>query len=583
MGRSRRSKRTHQRHSPHEQHNQYHRQHNGDATPPNGHTERQGSAFAPLNIFFNRGRNYSSNGEDRGIIYSTSPEETDHLLQHDGLTIDMQHPAVSTNGGAYATSEDSADDSSRHDEEDATALEEDVCFPNDKKVNEEGIDYYELDNYVREQKSGHYLDLPLHTTVSTPSQSHPPITQQQGRQRRSTTIRRYSLYGDRDRYATSEKIGQKEGRVTFFSVKEPHSIHAKSLDDIPNHAIDNDRYLQLSDLLKKGCFWLDILDPTDAEMKVLSKTFHIHPLTVEDISMEEQREKCEVYKNYYFICFRSFEQNQASVNYLQPLALYIIVLKEGVLTFHFRPTPHPHNVRKRIRQLRDYISVTPDWICYGLLDDITDSFAPLVRSIEFEVDSIDELVLILKESEQSDMLRRIGYCRKKMMGMMRLLSGKVDVVKTLVKRGEMMHKASLSTLATAPATINNNNEEVTSQQPVLSSEVSLYLGDVQDHIISMLQSLTHYEKISSRSHSNYLAQISIEMTQTNNEMNDVLSKLTALGSILVPMNLVTGLWGMNVLVPGQMQEDLTWFMSILFAITLFCITSTILMRYYRLV
>lgn len=72
----------------------------------------------------------------------------------------------------------------------------------------------------------------------------------------------------------------------------------------------------------------------------------------------------------------------------------------------------------------------------------------------------------------------------------------------------------------------------------------------------MLQSLNHYEKISSRSHSNYLAQISIEMTQTNNEINDVLSKLTALGSVLIPMNLVTGLWGMNVQVPGQYQ---VWF------------------------
>ena len=55
----------------------------------------------------------------------------------------------------------------------------------------------------------------------------------------------------------------------------------------------------------------------------------------------------------------------------------------------------------------------------------------------------------------------------------------------------------------------------------------------------------------SRSHSNYLAQISIEMTDANNQINDVLSKLTALGTVLIPMNLVTGLWGMNVHVPGQ--------------------------------
>lgn len=100
-----------------------------------------------------------------------------------------------------------------------------------------------------------------------------------------------------------------------------------------------------------------------------------------------------------------------------------------------------------------------DWICYGLLDDITDSFAPLIRAIEFEVDSIDELVLILKESEQSDMLRRIGYCRKRMMGLLRLLSSKPDVVKTLIKRGEIVPEDGT--------------------RPALSKEVALYLGDVQ--------------------------------------------------------------------------------------------------------
>ena len=56
----------------------------------------------------------------------------------------------------------------------------------------------------------------------------------------------------------------------------------------------------------------------------------------------------------------------------------------------------------------------------------------------------------------------------------------------------------------------------------------------------MTQNLNHYEKILSRSHSNYLAQISIEMTDANNQINDVLSKLTALGTVLIPMNLITG-------------------------------------------
>ncbi|XP_006456749.1 hypothetical protein AGABI2DRAFT_188581 [Agaricus bisporus var. bisporus H97] len=274
-------------------------------------------------------------------------------------------------------------------------------------------------------------------------------------------------------------------------------------------------------------WWLDVQNPTDEEMKMLSKVFSIHPLTTEDILMEETREKIELFRNYYFVCFRSFDQDPYSPTRLEPLNMYIIVFREGILSFHIRSTPHSENVRRRIKQLKDYISVTSDWISYALIDDITDAFGPLIQSIEYEVDSIDELVLILKEAEQSDMLRRIGTCRKKVMGLLRLMGNKADVVKGLAKRC-------------------NENWRVAP-----TSDIGLYLSDIQDHLITMTQNLNHYEKILSRSHSNYLAQISIEMTDANNQINDVLSKLTALGTVLVPMNLVTGLWGMNVHVPGE--------------------------------
>ncbi|KAI7895253.1 uncharacterized protein EV154DRAFT_536302 [Mucor mucedo] len=345
-------------------------------------------------------------------------------------------------------------------------------------------------------------------------------------------------------------------RFVYFSSSLPSAIHTKSLADLVPTITEN----------IQQCFWIDIRNPTESEMKQLQSIFYIHPLTAEDITTEEPREKCEMFNNYYFICFKSFDADAYSPTYLQPVGLYLLIFKGFVLTFHFGSLPHPSNVRKRMLHLKDSLVVKPDWICYGLLDDIIDTFAPLIRAIEFEVDSIDELVLILKESEQSDMLRRIGYCRKKMMSLLRLLVAKSDVIKTLIKRGEE----------------KNDDESVKNHRPSVSKDVIIYLGDIQDHIVAMLQSLNHYEKISSRSHSNYLAQISIEMTQTNNEINDVLSKLTALGSVLIPMNLVTGLWGMNVQVPGQFQEDLTWFFCIMASILTFCIMSALIMKSYKI-
>jgi magnesium transporter len=71
--------------------------------------------------------------------------------------------------------------------------------------------------------------------------------------------------------------------------------------------------------------------------------------------------------------------------------------------------------------------------------------------------------------------------------------------------------------------------------------------------------LTITRSLLSRAHSNYLAQINIRMNERAEKTNDVLGKLTVLGTIVLPMNIVTGLWGMNCLVPGQDVDSLTWF------------------------
>lgn len=315
-------------------------------------------------------------------------------------------------------------------------------------------------------------------------------------------------------------------------------------------------------------FWLDILSPTETEMRVLSKTFGIHALTAEDIMMQEAREKVELFRNYYFINYRTFEQDMNSEDFLEPVNMYVIVFREGVLSFHFSMAPHPANVRRRIRQLKDYLILSSDWISYAIIDDITDVFQPLIQSIEDEVDDIDDTILQLhsgnkdmapnnpsasgreamneKRSEAGgienapsggDMLRRVGECRKKVMGLYRLLGNKADVIKGFAKRC-------------------NEQWEVAPK-----SEIGLYLGDIQDHILTMTSNLSHYETLLSRAHSNYLAQINIRMNERQEKTADVLGKLTVLGTIVLPMNIICGMWGMNVKVPGQEIDNLYWFWS----------------------
>ncbi|KFA80237.1 hypothetical protein S40288_04541 [Stachybotrys chartarum IBT 40288] len=335
---------------------------------------------------------------------------------------------------------------------------------------------------------------------------------------------------------------------------------------------------------ERPIWWLDVLCPTEPEMKVLSKTFGIHPLTAEDIMLQEAREKVELFRHYYFVNYRTFDQDINSENFLEPVNMYVVVFREGVLSFHFSVTPHPANVRRRIRQLKDYLILSSDWISYAIIDDITDVFQPLIQNIEDEVDEIDETILRWHSSSDKrlkdddappmknddsttiadrtgDMLRRVGDCRKRVMSLYRLLGNKADVIKGFAKRC-------------------NERWEVAPR-----SEIGLYLGDIQDHIVTMTSNLSHYEKILARSHGNYLAQINIRMNERQEQTADVLGKLTVLGTIVLPMNIITGLWGMNVWVPGQEYEgDLTWFVCITGGLIIFGVACYLIAkRVYNIV
>ncbi|RKP05184.1 hypothetical protein THASP1DRAFT_20107 [Thamnocephalis sphaerospora] len=315
----------------------------------------------------------------------------------------------------------------------------------------------------------------------------------------------------------------------------------------------------MATLFSAAPFWLDVTAPTLEDMHILQKVFRIHPLTVEDILTEDTREKCELYPHYYFCCFRSFDPDPNSITYLEPISVFSVVAQDFVLTFHRRPYVHATNVLHRIRRKGETeayadieespLTVTPGWINYALIDDVTDSFAPLMAQLQLEVDSIDELVLILRQSEQADMLRRMGEARRLVITLTRLLASKPDVVRSLIKW----------------------------RQTRANDEILVYLSDIQDHLLAMVQNVYHYERIISRAHANYLGQINVEMTKSSNSTNKAVAWLTTMGTVLVPMHVIGGLWGMNVNVPGQ-DTGLGWFFGIMAAMIIVSTTTLLIFR-----
>nr|UJH94509.1 Alr1.2 [Starmerella bombicola] len=347
---------------------------------------------------------------------------------------------------------------------------------------------------------------------------------------------------DRENQAVVADEGQSQ-RYSFFASGLETTVHAPDLASLVG---ESNSFSSLFNP-ENGAWFLDCFRPTDHEMKAISRAFGIHPLTTEDIQTEDAREKYESFRNYYLVVYHTFENDKDDPNYMEAINFYMLVFREGVISFHFEPISHCRNVRRRMRQLRDYLVFTPDWIAYALIDDITDSFAPEIHGVEKEADFVEDAVYLDHDGtiEMPTLLRRLGEGRRHTMHLLRMLSGKADVVRGFSKR------------------INERD---------MPSEMNLYLGDIQDHIVTMYQNLSAYEKIFSRTHFNYMGLLQMEFVDSSNRMTGVLGKVTILGTVLVPMNLITGLFGMNVRVPGQDGSNLRWFFGIL-AVMLFLIIT----------
>ncbi|KAK6541756.1 Mg(2+) transporter, variant 2 [Orbilia ellipsospora] len=451
------------------------------------------------------------------------------------------------------------------DDETPEKVEDDVCFPMPDDLQRWKIDFDEMEDFITQQSQIRNRSCQRRRKMSTAS-----VQNTYSRQtipfkfKRSPPEDECAIEDDDDDESDSFNEKEADGvppkrrgrapqqpdRFSFFSSELEGTVHAANF---PSLIGDGETFEGLFGG-EDNVWWLDVESPTEAEMKMIWRAFSLHPLTYEDIRVQETREKVELFRSYYFVSFRSFVQDEESEDFLEPTNIYLVVFRGGVLTFHFSPYPHAANVRKRIRQLRDYVALSSDWICYAMIDDITDSFGPVIHEIEKETDAIEDAVFVARSSDFSVMLRRIGDCRKKVMTLMRLLGGKADVIKGFAKRC-------------------NEQYSVTPR-----SDIGLYLGDIQDHVITMMSNLSHFEKMLSRSHSNYLAQLSVDHMESNNRTNEVLGKITVIATVLVPLNLICGLFGMNVPVPGRNTDNLGWFFGIVGVIVLFVLVSLIAAR-----
>jgi magnesium transporter len=170
-------------------------------------------------------------------------------------------------------------------------------------------------------------------------------------------------------------------------------------------------------------------------------------------------------------------------------------------------------------------------------DDIVDGFAPFIDRIQAGLEVMEDSVSITRPDDIGLALQSIFKSRKEVIRIRQLLHEKTDAIQCFARH--------CGTFGAAP------------------TEVGVHLSDIQDHILTMLSNLANAEQMLSRLQSKYLAQLSFDSTRIRNEIAAALSRLTLVGVVVVMMQVITGLFGMNIEVPGQYVNGLTWWPGIL--------------------
>ena len=237
----------------------------------------------------------------------------------------------------------------------------------------------------------------------------------------------------------------------------------------------------------------------------IGTAFNIHPLTLEDIVNTDQRPKFEDY-NFYDVAMMKMLYYDTELHSEQ---LSILLLDNLVISFqeiHGGDAFDP--IRERIKQARGRIrKCGADYLAYALIDSIVDSYFTILEKIGDKLEALDEEVMT-EPTPQS--LRRLHAMKLEMI----FLRKSVWPLRELI----------------------NNIQRSESQ--LFKESTSIYLRDVHDHTIRVIETVESYRDLISGMMDIYLSSIS-------NKMNEVMKVLTIISTIFIPVTFIAGVYGMN--------------------------------------
>lgn len=247
-------------------------------------------------------------------------------------------------------------------------------------------------------------------------------------------------------------------------------------------------------------FWLDLLAPADEELRELGRLFELHPVALEDLDHFDQRPKIDDYEQFLHIVFYGVEASE-------PIEVHLIVHGDAMVTVRRDHCANLLGARDRVSGIHHD---REEYAVYRVLDALTDSFFPYLGQLDEEIDALEETVI---DGTDAEALHRIVALKRRLTTLRRLVGPQRDIL------------GNADTLfANLPGFTGDGSHD--------------YFRDVYDHLLRINDSIESFRDV-------LTGLLDVQLSAQSHRLNTVITRLTILGTVFLPLTWVTGFFGQN--------------------------------------
>ncbi|WP_337042419.1 magnesium/cobalt transporter CorA [Emticicia sp. 17c] len=260
----------------------------------------------------------------------------------------------------------------------------------------------------------------------------------------------------------------------------------------------------------KHVTWLDVDGIHDVSVvAAIGKQYNLHPLLMEDVLNTGQKPKLEHFgENHLFTVLKMLQFNP-ELNQIEAEHVSLVLGQNYVITFQ---EIHKSDVFAPIfARLKASIGKTrkgrADYLYYSFCDLIVDNYFIVLEKLGEKLEDLE--IKIIEEPNSSDQNLLYRFKRELM----------------TVRKATLPLRDMFGTL-------------VREESPLIQPNTNIYLRDVYDHIIQILDTIETYREMIENIQNIYL-------TSLSNKMNSVMKTLTVFTAIFMPLSFIAGIYGMN--------------------------------------